>query len=60
MSTIQRVSALLAAGVWASAVAVAQPQTASAKAVADAFGPSIPGDEYWSGGVSTPQQHFRL
>ena len=41
MSTIQKVSALLAAGVWVSAVAVGQPQPAVAKAVADAFGPSV-------------------
>ena len=38
MSTIQKVSALLAAGVWASAVAVGQPQRADAAAVADSFG----------------------
>ena len=41
MSTIQKASALLAAGVWASAVAVGQPQRAGAKAVAEAFGPEI-------------------
>ncbi len=61
MSTIQKVSALLAAGVWASAVAVGQPQRAGAKAVAaDAFGPDYQEVQYRSGGVSTPQQHFRL
>ncbi len=43
MSTIQKVSALLAAGVWVSAVAVGQPRRmgAAAPAVADAFGPGI-------------------
>ena len=41
MSTIRRVGALLAAGVWASAVAVGQPQPPGAKAVAEAFGPDI-------------------
>ena len=40
MSTIQKVSALLAAGVWVSVAAVGQPQGAAARAVAaDAFGP---------------------
>lgn len=41
MSTIQKVSAFLAAGVWASGVAVGQPQPPGAKAVADAFGPYL-------------------
>jgi hypothetical protein len=40
MSIIRKVSALLAAGVWAAAVAVGQPQRAREKAVAaGAFGP---------------------
>ena len=40
MSTIQKASVLLAAGIWVSAVSAGQPQRAGAKAVAaDAFGP---------------------
>ena len=60
MSTIQKVSVVLAAGVWVSAVAVAQPQGADAAAVAEAFGGGLAASEYRRGGFPTPQQQLRL